>query len=207
MDEMTVEKEEVGALTLRVVQDVYIEYADPRENDCNLGVMVCGHRDYDLGDVQVSEGAADDYGTVKNWLIAEHDAIAETIMPLYLFDHSGISISTDASAFAVWDSAGWDWGTVGFVFATPKTVEETGAPEDSIREQLVNEVSEYDSYLRGDVFTWIIEDADGKVLESCGGYVGEPDYALSEARGAVEYLPEYRREVVGAFAGSNGLGL
>jgi len=206
MDDYTVESETVGTLTVRVVLEQYTEHADPREWT-NVGVMVCGHRSYELGDVQVSEGAVDDYVTVRNYLIAEHDALAETIMPLYLFDHSGLSMRTDPSGFRAADSAGWDWGLVGFTFATPATIAECGTPPELVREALVQEVETYDAFLRGEVFAYLIEDADGTVLDSCGGYVGEPDYAMSEARAAVEYLPQYQREVVAVFAGSEGLGL
>lgn len=212
MSDMEVAREQVGALTLRVLYDeTGSEYADPRDAD-NLGVMVCGHRNYNLGDVQASEGDADRYGSIVNWLIAEHDAIRETIMPLYLFDHSGLSMSTDASRFRAFDAEGWDWGIVGFIFATPDTVKMTGCegpdwPDERIRESLAAEVREYDSYLRGDVFGYVIQDAEGETLDSCWGYLGDPEYAMAEARATVEYLPEYRRAVVQSFAGTEGLGL
>lgn len=210
MGDLTVTEEKVGGLTIRVEYEPYTDLFNPREYD-NLGVMVCSHRRYNLGDEQAP--SPDDYsgvygyGSVRNWLIAEHDAIAETILPLYLFDHSGLSMSTSSATFRAFDSAGWDWGIVGFIFATPTTVEAMGTPEDRVVEGLRQEVETYDQYLRGEVFSWLIEDGDGNVLESCGGYIGESDYALSEARATVEHLPAYRREVVGAFAGSEGLGL
>jgi hypothetical protein len=215
MSDLTVSAEEVGGLTIRVEYEESYDFANPRDWT-NLGVMVCSHLRYNLGDVQAP--SPDDYfgvygyGSIRNWLIAEHDAIAETIMPLYLMDHSGLSMSTDASGFRAFDSAGWDWGIVGFTFATPATIAETGCsgehwPPERIREGLAQEVETYDHYLRGDVFAYVITDAEGNVLDSCGGFLGDPDYALSEARESVEYLPEYRRAVVGAFAGSEGLGL
>jgi hypothetical protein len=40
------------------------------------------------------------------------------ILPVYLFDHSGVSVRCDPSGFSAFDSAGWDWGLLGFVFMT-----------------------------------------------------------------------------------------
>ena len=37
------------------------------------------------------------------------------ILPLYLMDHSGLSIRTSSELFRMCDSAGWDWGCVGFI--------------------------------------------------------------------------------------------
>ena len=112
--------------------------ANPREWT-QLGTMLTSHRDYRLGDVQVSGPSdLDGYGTLRNYLVAEHDAIAETIMPLYLFDHSGLSMTTNAGNFRAIDSHGWDWGLVGYIFATPQGLADTGADPDpaNLREQL-----------------------------------------------------------------------
>lgn len=37
------------------------------------------------------------------------------------------------------------------------------------------------AYLDGEVYGWTVEDADGDVLESCFGYIGDASYPLSEA--------------------------
>ena len=37
------------------------------------------------------------------------------------------------------------------------------------------------AFLDGDVYLWTVEDADGEVLESCGGYIGDARDVLSEA--------------------------
>lgn len=37
------------------------------------------------------------------------------------------------------------------------------------------------AYLDGEVYGWTVEDADGDVLDSCWGYIGDASYPLSEA--------------------------
>lgn len=207
----TIEERTIGTLTIRILPDY--DPPDPRQ-DCNVGTMLTWHRNYSLGDVQERRSTDDfydgqrfwGYGTMRNYLIAEHDALPDTVQPLYLFDHSGLSMSTDTATFAAADSAGWDWGCVGVIFATQAALDETGCPTDRIAEALTGEVDTYDRYLRGEFCGYVVEDAAGGVLDSCWGFE-DAEYAMAEALDAVEYAPEYRREVVGAFAGSEGMGL
>ena len=96
---------------LAIVRD-----SDPessREWD-NIGTMVCFHNKYNLGD-QDHGYDKDDY---SNWneleaAIWEEEAPV-VVLPLYLYDHSGITIST--SRF----SSRWDSGQIGFIFAKKK---------------------------------------------------------------------------------------
>lgn len=77
---MAVKKLEVDGYTVKVMSDDHPW--NPREWD-NLGTMVCGHRRYRLGNVQVQ--SAEEL----------REAIPETALiqlPLFLYDHSGISL-------------------------------------------------------------------------------------------------------------------
>ena len=76
-----------------------------------LGTMVCWHRRYALGD-------AHHYSDPQAFS-REVTARTAVILPLYLFDHSGLTISTSSGAFRACDPAGWDWGQVGI--STPCT--------------------------------------------------------------------------------------
>ena len=80
----------------------------PRSWD-NNGRMVCFHRRYTLGDE--TDYKSDDfngYDELRKQIEADHDVVA--ILPLYLFDHSGLSIRTTDAEFRACDGAGWDWG-------------------------------------------------------------------------------------------------
>ena len=43
-------------------------------------------------------------------------------LPLYLYDHSGITISTESERFRACDPQGWDWGMLGYIYVTKENV-------------------------------------------------------------------------------------
>lgn len=69
--------------TLQIYRDEYAE--NPREWE-NLGKMVCWHRRYNLGDKH-------DYDSPQDFCESEEYKSALVILPVYLYDHSGITIS------------------------------------------------------------------------------------------------------------------
>jgi hypothetical protein len=91
-------------------------------------------------------------------------------LPLYLYDHSGISMSTGSF------SCPWDSGCVGVIVCHRDTVKkEFDGDEDRARKALEAEVEVYDQYLRGDVYGFIVEMFDGKdwnEIDSCWGFFG-----------------------------------
>lgn len=84
---------------LRIIQDESPQ--SPREWD-NNGWMVCLHTRYDLGDKHDyrSEDHAG-WGALKAQIEKDHDVVV--ILPLYLFDHSGLSIRTTSDQFSMCD--------------------------------------------------------------------------------------------------------
>jgi hypothetical protein len=181
---------------IRIEQDEH--YESPREWD-NLGRMVCLHRRYNLGDKHsYSESSFDSWAELREELVKEEKAVV--ILPLFLFDHSGISISCRSSTFRAVDSAGWDWGQVGFIYATREDVLQTWSRKyitkkllAKVEEILVGEVKTYDQCLTGDVWGYIIEDDDGEHLDSCWGFYGH-EYCEQEAQRALEYLKQKQKE-------------
>ena len=102
------------------------------------------------------------------------------VLPLYLMDHSGLSISTGDFQDR------WDSGQVGFIYTTAERIKEMGlegASTERLEKALCAEVAVYDQYLSGDVWYYTIEDDNGEVLDSCGGLYGH-DYAEQEAKDA-----------------------
>jgi hypothetical protein len=116
---------------------------NPREWD-NLGTMVCFHPRYNLGD----KHSYDKRSELKNDIMENENV--HTILPLYLYDHSGITIST--SPF----SCQWDTTQVGFIFISKEKVKSEGIDETKVEEYLKNEVKTYDQYLRGEVYGYEI---------------------------------------------------
>lgn len=172
-------------------------FADPREYD-NNGRMACWHRRYDLGDEQPLEDPAEWLDTVT----AESKAAGfdPVVLPVYLYDHSGITISTGAF------SCPWDSRQLGWIVATAETLESGGhdltkLDREQIAEWLRGEVNYYDTWLRGEVYGYTIEkqgepcncncprcDHAGQweTVDSCGGFITDGGQCLLEAGEAGE---------------------
>jgi len=199
-----------GAYTINVQQDGDSE--SPREWD-NLGTMTYWHRNYILGDVD----GAKEHGTARNFYInlsgmeLDHDYITDeqyeravkrahelhVILPLYLYDHSGITMSTGSF------SCPWDSGQVGHIhISLEKIRKEFGCKRVSkqMRERiegyLKNEVKSFDDYITGNVYGFSItrEEPDGEEidLDSCWGFLGDPeDYMFGEIKSNIKYDIEH----------------
>jgi hypothetical protein len=144
------------SIIVKVMQDTDAE--SPRSWD-NLGVMACWHRRYNLGDVQPKQDP-------QEWL-KENAPKGSVVLPLYLYDHSGITMSTGSFGCP------WDSGQVGYIVATPEAIRKnfmTKRITKKIRENaeacLRGEVKTYDDYLTGNVWGYTIESV--KDCESCG---------------------------------------
>lgn len=186
-----------GNRTLKIYQDTDTD--SPRDWD-NLGRMVCFHRRYNLGDKH-------DYkqSDFKSWVELESELMkqgATIIMPLYLYDHSGITIST--APF----SCRWDSGQVGFIYCTREDIKKnwnikkvTQEKREHARRILEGEVKTYDQFLTGEVYGFVIEkevkcDECGHIeddhIDSCWGFYGS-DVANN---GILDYLDEADRAEV-----------
>ena len=179
---------------LEIVQDT--DPMNPRKEWDNLGTMVCFHKRYDLGDKH--DYRTEDYDgwdELKEGIETNEGEIV--ILPLYLYDHSGITIST--SSF----DCRWDSGQVGFIFVSKyKILKEYGKEMDTetIEKYLEGEVETYDQYLTGDVWgyrVYEIETCDKghehkNEVESCWGFYGH-DECESEGKSVIQHL---EKEVV-----------
>ena len=189
----------------------------PREWD-NAGVMVCWHNRYNLGDQQPRQNLSEwlpqfmcsnceklsdhEYNDADNLSMGQvWDAINREFifLPLYLYDHSGISISTSSFNGRA-QHAEWDSGQIGYIYISKKqAVKEWGNKlftkklEEKTVNYLVNEVKIYDDYLTGNIYGFIIEDQNGEELDSCWGFYPNHDnkpsytYCLEEARSIVDH--------------------
>lgn len=173
---------QVGRFKVELVQDE--GPPDPREDD-NLGTMLCMHKRYDLGDKHNCK--ASDFGgwsDAEKFLRKEKGAVV--VLPLYLYDHSGITISTKPF------SCPWDSGQVGLISATREAVLENFLVKKLSKkilaratECLQSEVETYDQFLRGDVYGFVISGPDDEHLDSCWGCYGL-EYCEDEARSVAE---------------------
>ena len=101
------------------------------------------------------------------------------ILPLYLYDHSGITMSTGSF------SCPWDSGQVGWIYISIEKAASEGwkTPEQAYK-AMQAEVEEYDHYLTGQCYGYVVEDTDGEGIDSCWGFLGDSDYVRGEMRAA-----------------------
>lgn len=184
---------------------------DPRKEYDHVGTMVCWHSRYTLGDEQET-------GDQQEWLrnlageevgVDDPDLIPDehvqriidkyfVMVPLYLYDHSGITMSTGPF------SCPWDSGQVGWIYCTmEKARKEWDGDDKKVREQaemyLVCEVEAYDQYLRGDVYSYTCEEGTvcdkgevhWEVVDSCSGFYGDS----LKNNGMLDNMPEEFHEL------------
>lgn len=168
----------------------------PREDD-NLGTMVCFHGRYNLGDDH--EWNANDY---RSWEEQKKAIVKNVkpcvILPLYLYDHGGITIST--SPFG----CQWDSGQIGWIFVSKEKVKkEYGVKkitEDIIKRVTLSleiEVDEYDDYLTGNIYGYKVSKIvkcdlgceHEEKIDSCWGFHGI-DYCEEEGMEVINRYTE-----------------
>lgn len=159
--------------TYEIVQDTNPE--NPRREWDNAAYMICWHRRYNLGDDKdvPYEGAPEDF---EEWA-RENDVI---YLPLYLYDHSGITMRTTPFADR------WDSGQVGYIYMTPERIIEEKLDTEKCYELMRSEVAIYDQYISGEIYGYIIKE-DGEKVDSLWGLYGR-EYAEEQARKMIEYI-------------------
>jgi hypothetical protein len=188
MKQEAIERLEHAGFVIRLLTDE--NPINPREWD-NLGTMVCFHRKYELGDKHEFTSP----GEFSAWLEEQGDNVIA--LPLYLYDHGGITMSTGSF------SCPWDSGQVGWIYVTKEKVREeyagvfggravTQKLRERVKDQLRVEVNVYDLYLTGGFVGYVVED-DGEHVDSCWGF-DDKSYAIEQAKLAAEALREEVRK-------------
>lgn len=151
---------------------------DPRDDD-NRGIMAFFHSRYNLGDKDhgVNKDDYSSWGAMEKALV-KHGAYM--VIPVFMYDHSGITIRA-GHGFGDIDSAGWDWGQIGFIYVTKEKVlkeyKKLGKKtRDTVKKVLLGEIETYDLYLRGESYGIVSETYDNEKVQidhdSCWGCLG-----------------------------------
>jgi hypothetical protein len=184
---------------IQIVQDD--DAQDPRswKYKSEEPTMVCWHRRYTLGDeqpkcspeewlmemAQIYTTAEDPEMVDRDTCIRAIEAMGTVILPLCLYDHSGITMSTGKFGCP------WDSGQVGYIYCTKETLDKEGWTKEQAQKYMEGEVETYDDWLTGNVYGYDIETADGDDTgEACWGYYGEPDESgvIDDAKAVVDRL-------------------
>jgi hypothetical protein len=176
-----IETFEHNGMTVQIVPDDSPE--SPRDWGWP-GTIVCfEHRRYNLGDEQV-------YGPDDlTEHLAENDA--RISMPVYFYEHSVMSMSARSFVGRA-QHADWDSSCCGAVYMTADEIREqfnvkriSKKTEQLAREFLTAQVELYGQYLAGDVYGYVIEDAEGEHVDSCWGFYGLDD-VMDQAKAAAD---------------------
>jgi len=215
---MSQDTEEYKGYTINIDYDE--DPMNPRIDCDNAAVMVCWHRRYNLGDLQNSRPISNKYeesidllyelaGVDRNeyqeqehektgtWddmtrdqlfkLIEEKGTI---ISSLYLYDHSGITISMGSFGCP------WDSGQIGYIYMTKESIEKEGWTPEQAMKYMEGEVEVYDNYLTGEVYRFEIEDSDGNEIESCSGWYGDDgkEDMIKECKSIIDHQAEKKHK-------------
>lgn len=183
-----------NGIPVRIRQEQDASFCNPRENT-NVGTFVHWHRRYNLGDEQISGQLDEAMERGGLPLLARYLKLvvgATVVVPVGMLDHSGVTIWAGGGSHPQ-DPGGWDSGTVGVIYDTPESREATGVPLDKVDEALRSEISEYDKWLRGEVYWYVVGD-DDLVSESCGGYIGIEWAKEAANEMADDIADDYRRK-------------
>lgn len=201
--------ERIGSLIVQVVADT-TGASDPRDND-NIARIYGEHRRYAIGDgeppaehrrILERGGVAMLYRYMRRYGAEDYSPML-AFSKLAMLDHSGISYYTveiGRSSHHWSDSAGWDSGTVGYVYVNRKNWDTMHGGDIAIADEVIAaELKEYDDWARGNVWGFVIsrpcDNADehetdeeiadcphAETVESVWGFVGDPEYCWESAK-------------------------
>lgn len=119
---------------------------------------------------------------IIQWLMENQTPVSSyVIMPVYMYDHSGLSFSTGGF------SCGWDSGTIGFMMVDVERWDVQHGGEWSVEaatQRIVDEVQDLDNYHVYGACGYVIETCEGCECcghiewveeDSCWGFYGDPE--------------------------------
>lgn len=143
---------------------------NPRTSWDNDDVLVLSHRRYNLA-FECPKYCYDSLEELEKIIKSKND-IAE-ILPVYMYDHSGISLSS--SPF----ECKWDSGKIGFIFITKENARKSHNVKriskrvrGIIHKNLLANIEVYSQYLNGEYYGYSVLDKDDNELDSCWGFYG-----------------------------------
>lgn len=155
----------------------------PREGD-NLVTLACWHTRYKLGDRSIQHCSKE---SLREDAEANGEGPIIAVLPLYLYDHSGITMNTTGF------SCQFDSGQVGWAYVTVDAAEKMGCTNEDWRDpggewkkekfldSIRSEVETYDSYLKGEVYGYKVFKAGEEDSDDCWGY-----YSMSDVKDCAE---------------------
>jgi len=167
---------------------------DPFNDFDPFGHIVVWHRRYALGNKEDQKRfkCQEDF---EEYIKENKNKIV--IRDLYMYDHSGIALSIDSGRSYPFNCP-WDSGQVGYMFITYDEIRETYGKKhvtkklmDRVNKGLLEQIEEYNQYLRGGVYAFTISK-----VETCSkGFTHEEiEDSLSGIFGSIEDVKDQMAE-------------
>lgn len=174
-----IETFQVGDFRVTLSQDDSPD--SPREWD-NVGQLWCWQRRYHSPDriTGLDRGDYDSWEEYDAALAAED----RVVLPVYCYEHGGISYSTGAYGCP------WDSGRAGVISALRSSC--PGQSDEQIESILRAEVETYSAWANGEVYCYSVESPEGETVDYCCGFYGL-DEARFEGRSVAEWHDEQAR--------------
>lgn len=178
---MLIEEYDHHGLSVQILHDECMER--PGISYDVLGTIYHCHDRYDIGTY-----------LQHNKLSLMHRQLKETravILPVYMYDHSGISLSTRPF------HCPWDSFQVGFIAATREACQDafswsrlTQKRRNIVKRYLEDEVETLSQWCNGECFRYTITDKEGEELDSCSGFIGLDSVKEAANEYAAYYQPK-----------------
>lgn len=158
---------------------------NPREDfDINIGTIVYKHSKYVLGDLPIDDAIdfLEDMLGLKHRGVYNNERLSDLeklfmrefiVHRVYLYDHSGIAISTEPFQCT------FDSGQIGWIYTTKEKARKTLGVKRltqknrrGIKKMLNFEIEKYGNFLSGNFYGVIVQHEDGDEVASCYGFSG-----------------------------------
>lgn len=190
----------VGGFTVTVALDTYGDTESPREWRDGT-TFVTDMRRYTSPDEwkgnSLREWLAGEFNCDERRLewVMEREAVA---LPVYTYEHGAVLYR---ASYSNPFNCPWDSGLSGLIYMTKKQIRKeysckivTKRVREKVIKRLKSEVDVYSDWANGSVYYYRITDKDGDEVDSCYGFIGDPEYALSEGVSLAEHYEMEARQ-------------
>lgn len=201
------ETEEYKGYTIEIHVDYDCE--SPREFCDNAGTFTTAPRCESVPDYRKNKNNDAPWLDHWNQEAYKHDAEEDTSSE-YAFDNLGAMLDKwqrDTGAVAIMLRSQYGGGfsetdneerANAVLWADADTIRKEWGKADSKRKPskaqqnkalkiLQSELKEFNSWVQGDCYGYIVKGADGEEVDSCWGFVGDSDYCMAEAKSGIDW--------------------